>query len=351
MKSIKKLLKHSQFAYTMRHNKRMRIAVYAILAVTVLAVCLLIYSNQRHQKIYDVKHSSDSDSSSYTVIYNGESYEYNSKISTILLIGIDSTGKMETSTDYGEQARADNIDLIIFNREDKTVKVLPVSRDTITEVMTYSAQGYETGKTTTHLGFAFSFGNGGGASSKNTCNAVSDLLYGVSIYRYVTTNIDSIGYANQLIGGVTVTVPNNDLADKYPEMKKGAKVELTDDNVADFLRYRDTDKDASNNSRMERQQAFLTAYIDKLKTMTEDDYIDMWKQLKSDKSKISTNMSEKMFLNLIGNIKEYSYNPATDNLKIEGTDGEEDGYDVFYPDKDRLKELVINTFFKKAEDK
>lgn len=328
----------------MRKNVKMRRLVIAAVLLVFIAAIALIIVNQRHNKMFDVSGFSDGDSK-YTITWNGRDWEYNESINSILLIGIDSTGEMKTSDTYGDQARADNIDLISFNYEDKTITILPISRDTMTEVPKFTANGYEASKTLTHLGFAYSFGNGGRASSMNVCNAVSDLLYGVEVYRYVTTNIDSIGYANDLIGGVTVEVPNNDLAGRYPNMTKGAKVRITKKNVEAFLRYR-SDKDGSNNGRMERQQAFLQAYIEKLKTMSDDDYLDMWQQLSSDDSKIKTNMTKSMFMNLIADIKDYRYDPDTDNLKIIGTDVVENGYDAFYPDEDKLKELVVTTFFK-----
>lgn len=339
IRQLKRKIYDSSLAKSMRRNKKMKSAVIAIVVIMLLLVAFLIIKTQREWKKYDVSPFA----SSSEEVKSG--YEYNEKISSILLIGIDSTGTMETSETFGNQARADNIDLISFNNQDKSVKILPISRDTMTEVSNFSSKGYEVGKTKTHIGYAFSFCDGGNESSMNVCNAVSDLLYGTEVYRYVTTNIDSIGYANNLIGGVTVEVPNNDLAGKYPEMTEGSKVELTDANVADFLRYRDTNKDASNTGRMERQQAFLTAYVKKLETMTKEDYEEMWDKLSSDESKIKTNMSESMFLGLLADLKDYTYNPNTDNLVIEGENKVEDGYDVFYPDENKLKELVRKTFF------
>lgn len=331
------------FVKQLKHNKRMQRIVIAVMAVIVILLALLIYSDIQHNSIY--KTNENVSGSVDTIEYNGREYSYNEGIQTILLIGIDSTGEMKTSKDYGEQARADNIDLIIFDKTNKRIKVLPISRDTITDVMNFTAKGYDAGTLRTHLGLAFSFGNGGHASSINVCHSVQNLLYGAKVYKYVTTNIDSIAYANNLIGGVTVTVPNNDLAGKYPEMTKGANVALTDANVADFLRYRDTAAAGSNNGRMERQQAFLEAYIKKLEKMSKSDYEKLWEQLSKDKSKIRTNMSENLFMNLIANVKKYKYEPSKDNLKIEGENTVEDGYDAFYPDEAKLKKLVVETFY------
>lgn len=321
-----------------RKKKRVVITIFVIMA---LVVSFLIFRSQNTWNKFDV--------SQYSISSNDEEtgYVFDEGILTVLLIGVDSTGVMETSATYGNQARADNIDLISFDTVNKSIKILPISRDTMTEVTKFSSKGYDVGTIKTHLGFAYSFGDGGNASSMNVCDAVSNLLYGTEVYKYITTNLDSIAYANDLIGGVTVLVPNDDLKEKYPELTAGSEVELNEENVADFLRYRDPDKDGSNIGRMERQQAFLEAYVKKLETMTEDEYKDMWDRLSSDKSKIRTNISENMFLDLIENLREYKYDPLTDNLKIEGVDSVEDGYDVFYPDEEKLQELVRNTFFKK----
>lgn len=338
---IKRRLYKFSFFRVMHRNKTYKRIVGAIFVLVLLLVAFLIFKSQADFNRYDV---SEFIASSENL--DLEDYEYDSNIVNVLLIGIDSKGTMHTSASFGEQARADNIDLISFNTHDKTVKILPISRDTMTEITQYSANGYEMGKLKTHLGFAFTYGNGGNESSINVCDAVSNLLYGTQVYRYVTTNIDSIGYANDLIGGVTVEVPNNDLARMYSNMTKGNKVKLDDSNVADFLRYR-LKTDGSNNGRMERQVAFLEAYVEKLETMSHDDYVSMWNKLSSDTSKIKTNMDKKMFMSLIGNLKEYTYDPDKDNLKIIGENGVEDGYDVFYPDQDALKQLVIDNYFRK----
>ena len=55
--------------------------------------------------------------------------------------------------------------------------------------------------------------------SSATISSLSLLFGGVPINRYVVTNQDSMPYINELAGGVTVTVPNDDLEEKYPERK------------------------------------------------------------------------------------------------------------------------------------
>lgn len=330
-------------------NQKNRTIVIVCVLVVALLTAFLIWRDQRAQGVFKVNETTDVEADgSYMMTYNGVEYEYNNNIMSVLLIGIDSKGKMETTKTYGDHGRADNIELLILDRKTSKVSILPISRDTITPVHKYSMNGYDMGTEDTHLGFAYSFGDGGKGSCLNTQQAVTDLLYGVTPRYYFTTNLDSISFLNDLVGGVTVTVPNSDVAGKHEELTKGNTVKLNSGNVADFLRYRDTASDYSNNGRMERQRAFLEAVVNKLAGMSASEYEDMWKEINSKDSNILTNLSNGQFIQILDKIRDYEINPDADSLKIEGENSSEDGYDVFYPDKDQLQKLVIDTFFIKS---
>mgnify|MGYP001718301415 FL=1 len=87
-------------------------------------------------------------------------------------------------------------------------------------------------------------------------DAVSNLFYGMPINGYVALNMNAVGMINDAVGGVTVTVPE-DMTQVDPSFAEGAMVTLTGDQALKFTRYRDTEKDFSNNSRMERQKQYL----------------------------------------------------------------------------------------------
>lgn len=55
-------------------------------------------------------------------------------------------------------------------------------------------------------------------------------------------------------------------------MKKGDVVTITKDNVEEFVRTRDADKDYSAQDRLARQQAYYEAFYEKIKSMLEDDF-------------------------------------------------------------------------------
>ena len=111
---------------------------------------------------------------------------------------------------------------------------------------------------------------------------------GVPINRYVVTNQDSMPYINELVGGVTVTVPNSDLEEQYPEFYEGAQVTLDDTTIKPFLQYRDTSIDFSNEGRMERQRAFAVAYADKVKALDQSHLEELWDSLDSMKDYLNT---------------------------------------------------------------
>ena len=334
----------------MKQNNKLIVIICVV--IVALVTGFLIWRDQLAQSVFKVgdETAAEGDEGVYMMTYNGVEYEYNNNIMSVMLIGIDSTGKIKSEETYDNHARADNIEILILDRRTNKVSILPISRDTITPVHRYTMNGYDAGTEETHLGFAYTFGDGGKASCLNTQQAVAELLFGVEPRYYFTTNLDSIAFLNNLVGGVTVTVPNSDVAGVHPELSKGSQVTLNDSNVADFLRYRDTNANYSNNGRMERQRAFLEAVIQKLADMSADEYEDMWKKITSKDSNILTNLNNGQFVQILDKIRTYDINPTTNVLKIEGKNGSEDGYDVFYPDKDKLQQLVVDTFFIKSGD-
>ena len=55
-------------------------------------------------------------------------------------------------------------------------------------------------------------------------------------------------------------------------LKKQKKIVINRDNVEEFLRSRNTSKDYSNKTRMQRQKLYIQTYINQLKTKLTNDY-------------------------------------------------------------------------------
>lgn len=335
-----------------RHQKKMmqkRIIGSIIVCVIVLSAGLFgVYRQIQNQNAMDVRGSSHNVGSGYReVTYKGGKYRYNNRILSVLYAGVDSTGKMEAKARYGNKARADSIQLVVMDEKKCRMSVVSINRDTITDIRQYSLDGTDMGLYQTHIGYAYTYGDGGKVSCENLCEAVSLLFGGIPINRYVVTNQDSMPYINNLVGGVEVTVPNNDLEEEHPELYEGAQVTLDDTTIKPFLQYRDTSIDFSNEGRMERQRAFAIAYVNKVKSMDKSQIEKLWDSLDTMKDYLQTSITKNQYINLADFIKK---SELTDDsfIKLEGQDQVGKIHDEFYPDEDALQQLIIDLFYEKV---
>ncbi len=339
---------HHRHSHEARVRRRNFLAASCAAVVLAAGVCAGIFYQawEKHQS-YQVtaENTYDASTSSYRKItWNGEEYTYNNLVTCILYAGVDSTGKMEASVQYGNKARADSIALVVLDKYNDRLSVLAINRDTMTQIRRYSMTGNDDGLYTSHIGYAYTWGDGGEVSCENLCEAVSLLLGGIPILDYVVTNQDSMTYINNLVGGVTVTVPNSELAEEYPELYEGAQVQLDDTNIRAFLQYRDTSEDFSNEGRMERQQTYVTAYIETVRGMNTSQIEEAWDNLADMDDYMQTSITENKYLDLAELVQELEF---TDDsyIQLEGEDEAGELHDEFYADEDALQELIIDLFY------
>lgn len=329
-----------------KHNRKFLIGS-AVLGMVLMAaagygVCRM--HRQQAERHVTAGNSVDMGNGYRTINYNGKRYQYNSLITTILYAGLDSEGKLEADVTYSNKERADSISLAVLDKKNKKMTVIAINRDTMTEVRRYSRNGKDMGTYMTHLGYAYSYGDGGEVSCENLREAVSNLLFGIPIDEYAVTNQSSMPYINNLVGGVTVEIPNNDLAALYPEMKQGAVVKLDDSNITDYLHYRDTTADFSNEGRIERQEAYITAYVDQLRQQLEKDLNGTWDQVSAMEDYLQTSITRNKYIQLANLLDAVTFT-GNNYYRVEGEDRKGDLHDEFYYDEDALHEKVIELFY------
>lgn len=350
-KAVKNVERRSNHHH--RRNRKLhrnQIVVSVLLSVCVLAVAgIFVYKEMQNQRAMQISagNSHNVGSGFRNITYNGEKYEYNNRVTTVLYAGVDSSGKMEATSLYGDKARADSINLVVMDEKKKKMTIVSINRDTMTEIRRYSMSGNDQGLYTTHLGYAYTYGDGGDVSCENLCEAVSLLFGEIPVNRYIVTNQDSMPYINNLVGGVTVTVPNDDLSDQYPELYEGNQVTLDDSNIHDFLQHRDTETGFSNEGRMERQRAYMSAYIDKIKSLDENELESTWNSLDSMQDYLQTNITRNQYLKFIKLIRKVDFS-ENDIIQLSGSDQEGEIHDEFYPDEAELKKLIIQLFYEKV---
>lgn len=334
-----------------RRKQKRKMMLVCTLAV-VFIVCLLGFAVKQkldRQKSYHVSGSNSIDVGAgyrYTE-YNGKKYQYNNRVTTLLYAGLDSTGELKATASYGDKTRADSIMLVVLDEASKKMSVVAINRDTMTEVHRFSRNGNDLGTYVTHIGYAYANGDGGKASCENLKTAVSGLIGGLPISGYIVSNLNSIAMINDLVGGVTVTVPNDDLASKYPELTAGSIVTLDESNVRAYVQQRDTAVDFSNEGRIERQKSFVLSFMDSFGKLVKENSTQVWDKLEESSDWMQTDITKNRYLSLADAFSQTSLTPDSYYI-LKGEDQLGELHDEFYYDEDALQELIINLFYREV---
>lgn len=339
--------KESMIRRMRRHPGR---AVLSGLVVAALlgAAALGIVRTQQLQKARHISsgNSVNMGSGYRNVTYQGKEYEYNTLVRAILFAGLDSEGKME-SGGYTDAPRADSINLVVLDEKKHKITVVAFDRDTMADMHRYTVTGKERGISQSHLCLAYTYGDGGKVSCENLREAVSELMGGVPVHEYVVTNRSSLPYLNDLVGGITVTVPNDDLEELYPACYEGAEVTLEEDMLEPFLRYRDTEVDFSNEGRLERQKAYIEAYIRKFTETAEGNTRDLWDRITHIDPYLQTSITRNKYLDMINLLDQVTFSDE-DYLTVQGERVAGELHDEFYIDEDAMEEMVIRLFYEEV---
>lgn len=333
-----------------RHQRKKQKMLILGLAAAVIFVGLaatVVVNKLKEQKNYHVTGANSVDVGAgyrYTE-YNGKKYQYNNRVTTLLYAGLDSFDELKQTATYGDKARADSIMLIVLDEVSKKMSVVAINRDTMTEVHRFSRKGDDLGVYVTHLGYAYTNGDGGEASCENLKTAVSTLFNNLPIDGYMVSNQTSIVMINDLVGGVIVTVPNDDLAAEYPELTTGNVVTLDESNVRAYVQQRDTAVDFSNEGRIERQKSFVLSFMDEFGTMVKEDASSVWDSLEACSDWMQTDITKNKYLSLADAFSNTNLTPDSYYI-LEGEDQLGELHDEFYYDEDALQELIIKLFYR-----
>lgn len=337
---------HRKSRHQRKKQKMLILGLAAAVAFVGLAATVVI-NKLKEQKNYHVTGTNSVDVGAgyrYTE-YNGKKYQYNNRVTTLLYAGLDSFDELKQTATYGDKARADSIMLIVLDEVSKKMSVVAINRDTMTEVHRFSRNGDDLGVYVTHLGYAYTNGDGGEASCENLKTAVSTLFNNLPIDGYMVSNQTSIVMINDLVGGVTVTVPNDDLAAKYPELTTGNVVTLDESNVRAYVQQRDTAVDFSNEGRIERQKSFVLSFMDEFGAMVKEDASSVWDSLEACSDWMQTDITKNKYLSLADAFSNTNLTPDSYYI-LEGEDQLGELHDEFYYDEDALQELIIKLFYR-----
>lgn len=145
------------------------------------------------------------------------------------LIGVDYLSQEENWKDYMtfNGGNSDVLILASLATTNKTLSILDIPRDTMTDVITLDEEENYTGTVYTNISASHSYSLNQQTGCELTADAVSRILCGSPIHRYVALSCYAIKPINQLMGGVELTF-DRDYTYIDPAFTKGATVTLSD---------------------------------------------------------------------------------------------------------------------------
>ncbi len=273
------------------------------------------------------------------VVYNGKTYKYNDKVTSILLMGVDNRDLQATDV-IGTAGQSDVNVLMAIDTSSGKISLINISRDIMTEVSEYSAGGAYVRTSTMQLCLAYSFGDGKEKSCENQVSAVKRLFYNIPINSYYALDLDGIAVINDSVGGVDVVSPNT-IGDVFVE---GQSYHLVGEQAESFVRIRDENAVDANNGRMERQQAYIQSFAGTVLSQTKSDISTPLNLYNAAAQYSCTNLNPAKIMYLAG-VEVTNRNMSFEMLNVPGEVKMGETYAEYYVDENSFYEMFLSVFY------
>ncbi len=328
-------------------------SVISVLLITIITISVLLITG-KNALIGENNNVTISPPANATVegeyiVYNGNKYKYNNKVTSILLSGIDMHTEEHQEGVLGTAGQADAIFVMALNTETGKYKLFSVSRDAMVDVNICDEEGNFTGYEEMQLCLAHAYGGGGELSNKNLMRSVSRIFFGIPMNSYMSIDLDAIPILNDTVGGVPVTVIE-DLSQYDSHLVKGATVTLNGKQAEIYVRSRDIEGDANqNNLRMDRQESYIESFIHQAIFQTKHN-IRTPLNLYSDASPYArTDIDASKVTYLASIFMDSGFSINTNYVKVPGEAVAGEEYAEYYVDTDRFFKMILDTYFVKVK--
>ena len=319
-----------------------KIIVAIIAALAIGAAAAYAFVNYNISKGDEQLHAPEVDETGKTVTYKGHTYRYNDNVVSILVLGKDD------ESNYGfDRSCTDANMLVTLDTKTKALNVIALPRDAMVDVDLYQDGQYM--RTATHQ-LAVAYGvdvDSDDLAARNTMKSVSTLFYNLPIERYFVLEMDAIGELATAVGGVKV-----EALDTYPGafFEKGDTVVLEGESALKYVRYRDVNVDKSAQDRQERQMQFIKAFVDKLRTISVGEIMDLYNTVQRS-TYTNLDLSEITYLVSVfadGKAAKTKYSTLEGTTKLEYDD---DGVERehIYLDEDSVMNVTLQAFYTKKD--
>lgn len=323
--------------------KKKNIIVFIISIVVILAISAVVFAmknNSKEEK--DISSELQQESENY-ISYNGQKYQHNDHLRTYLYMGIDKDGPVTEAEDSVSGGQSDAMFLIVVDSEKKTISVLSINRNTMTDVDVYDKAGNFVDTRELQICLQHGFGDGMRTSCQRSVDAVSNLLYGEPVSGYIAMNMDAMPMMNDSVGGVTVEVLDDlNSPSRNVSLHKGETVTLNGDEAYVYLRSRDINEFDSATERLNRQMQYIQAFVKQAKNKDAATLVSAYDAITD---YIVTNVDVP---NLVNKLTTYEFDDSR-MYTIPGETQMGEQYEEYHVDEDALYQLMLDIFYKPVE--
>lgn len=276
------------------------------------------------------------------VVYNGKTYQYNKNVTNILFMGVDKRELQKTEV-QGTGGQADVIVLLAVDTKTGKISMINISRDTMTDVTVYSANGGYVGSEKQQLCLSYAYGNGKETSCENTVNSVQRLFYNIPIKSYLALDLDGISAVNDSIGGVDVTSPET-----IGSFVQGQNYHLEGELAESFVRSRSHESADANTLRMQRQQIYVKQFMDKVISATKKQITTPVDLFNASSPYTCTNLNPSKILYLAQSVV-LSNGMSVEMSTVPGEAKMGETYAEYYVNESEFYELFLSVFYNQVQ--
>ncbi len=283
-----------------------------------------------------------------TVTFDGKNYRRSSYIKAILCIGVDRSDDMVGTREYGDAGQADGLFLVAQDTAHNEVKILMIPRDSMLNFPVADVNGNIYNDIIDHINVAFKYGDGYVGSCEDTVALVSDLLCELRIDHYLAADTAVISACNDMVGGVTVTVPTQGMEVRDPAFVYGETVTLHGSQAESFVRYRDITIDYSPLYRMNQMREYITQFYKALVEKSKEDSLIVSHMYDEVQNYLITDMAKADILRMAMDTMSGSGFTEDSFVTLPGT-GITEEYDEFYVNYAQAIPIILDLFYREVE--
>lgn len=333
------------------------VTILAIVLVVVGIICVMrligknnVYGRVTGTEAADVGTEEDGLEENQ-ILYNGQVYQLNEDLITVLVMGIDK----ETVTEVGGQSwdaegelaggQADALFLMIINPHDKNVYIVAINRNSMADIDVFDENGKYQGMYTKQIALQHGYGDGKEESCERQVRAVSRMFHNIPINAYAAISMDSIPELNDALGGITVEVLDDIVYPEYDmNLHAGETVTLHGKQAYWYIRLRNENVFNSNELRLQRQKQYLTTFAAEAKNQSTADVRVAINLYNTVSKYMVTDIDINSFTYLVTEFINYNFD-VKNMYSLEGETIQGDKFEEFYVDDDSLQELIVELFY------